>query len=65
MGPTRWRQSPRVVVGSAVLAFVAAVVVAATFFTLGGHGSGGGHAAIPPPHAPMLRPGMVPASDSA
>jgi len=63
MAPTRWRQSPRVI-GSAVLAFVAAVVAAATFFTLGGHGSGA-HGAIPPPHAPMLRPGMVPASDSA
>ncbi|ORW62866.1 D-alanyl-D-alanine carboxypeptidase [Mycobacterium parmense] len=51
-------------VGLAVLAFVAAVVAAATFFTTGGHG-GGARAPIPPPHAPPVKPGMVPVSDSA
>ena len=66
MGPTRWRRSTGGFLGLAVLALVViAVVGAAMFFTLGGRGAGGGHAAIPPPHAPILRPAMVPASDAA
>ncbi|ORW98905.1 D-alanyl-D-alanine carboxypeptidase [Mycobacterium triplex] len=52
-------------IGLAVLAFVAAVVAAATFFTTGGHGSGGTHVAVPPPRAPIVKPGMVPVADTA
>ncbi|OBH10304.1 D-alanyl-D-alanine carboxypeptidase [Mycobacterium sp. E1747] len=52
-------------VGLAVLAFVAAVVAAATFFTSAGHGGNNSHAPMPPPHAPTVKPGMVPVSDSA
>lgn len=37
MGPTRWRKSTHVVVGAAVLAFVAVVVAAAALVTTGGH----------------------------
>ncbi|OBG62737.1 D-alanyl-D-alanine carboxypeptidase/D-alanyl-D-alanine-endopeptidase [Mycobacterium sp. E3339] len=65
MGPTRWQKSTQVFVGLAVLAFVAAVVAAATFFTSAGHGGNSSHAPIPPPHAPPVKPGMVPVSDSA
>jgi serine-type D-Ala-D-Ala carboxypeptidase/endopeptidase (penicillin-binding protein 4) len=65
MGPTRWRKSTQVFIGVAVLAFVAAVVAAAAFFTTGGHGSGGARAPIPPPHAPTVKPGVVPVSDTA
>ncbi len=65
MGPTRWRRSTPVLIGLAVLAFVAAVVAAATFFTTGGHGARGARAPIPPPHAPTLKPGMVPLRDTA
>ncbi|OBH95541.1 D-alanyl-D-alanine carboxypeptidase [Mycobacterium sp. E2733] len=52
-------------VGLAVLAFVAAVVAAATFFTSAGHGGNSSHAPIPPPHAPTVKPGMIPVSDTA
>ncbi|ORW72309.1 D-alanyl-D-alanine carboxypeptidase [Mycobacterium saskatchewanense] len=52
-------------IGLAVLVFVAAVVAAATFFTTGGHGSGGARAPIPPPHAPTVKPGVTPVSDTA
>ncbi|OBG54653.1 D-alanyl-D-alanine carboxypeptidase [Mycobacterium sp. E735] len=52
-------------VGLAVLAFVAAVVAAATFFTSAGHGGNNSHAPMPPPHAPTVKPGMVPVSDTA
>ncbi|BBX63817.1 D-alanyl-D-alanine carboxypeptidase/D-alanyl-D-alanine-endopeptidase [Mycobacterium saskatchewanense] len=65
MGPTRWRKSTQVFIGLAVLVFVAAVVAAATFFTTGGHGSGGARAPIPPPHAPTVKPGVTPVSDTA
>ncbi len=65
MGPTRRQKSAQVLIGLAVLAFVAAVVAAATFFTTGGHGSSGARAPIPPPHSPTLKPGMVPLSDTA
>lgn len=65
MGPTRWQKSTHVFIGLAVLAFVAAVVAAATFFTSAGHGGSGAHAPIPPPHAPTVKPGMVPVSDTA
>lgn len=65
MGPTRRRKSTQVFIGLAVLAFVAAVVAAAVFFTTGGHNSGGARAPIPPPHAPTLKPGVVPVSDTA
>lgn len=65
MGPTRWQKSTHVFVGLAVLAFVAAVVAAATFFTSAGHGGNSSHAPIPPPHAPTVKPGMVPVSDTA
>ncbi|GAA4295664.1 D-alanyl-D-alanine carboxypeptidase/D-alanyl-D-alanine endopeptidase [Mycobacterium paraffinicum] len=65
MGPTRWQKSTHVFVGLAVLAFVAAVVAAATFFTSAGHGGNSSHAPIPPPHAPTVKPGMIPVSDSA
>ncbi|WP_156737869.1 D-alanyl-D-alanine carboxypeptidase/D-alanyl-D-alanine-endopeptidase [Mycobacterium scrofulaceum] len=65
MGPTRWQKSTHVFVGLAVLAFVAAVVAAATFFTSAGHGGNNSHAPIPPPHAPTVKPGMVPVSDTA
>ncbi len=65
MSPTRWQKSTQVFVGLAVLAFVAAVVAAAAFFTTTGHGINGTHAPIPPPHAPTVKPGMVPVSDSA
>mgnify|MGYP005810092831 CR=1 FL=1 len=65
MGPTRWQKSTHVFVGLAVLAFVAAVVAAATFFTSAGHGGNSSHAPIPPPHAPAVKPGMIPVSDTA
>ncbi|WP_073871447.1 D-alanyl-D-alanine carboxypeptidase/D-alanyl-D-alanine endopeptidase [Mycobacterium paraffinicum] len=65
MGPTRWQKSTHVFVGLAVLAFVAAVVAAATFFTSAGHGGNNSHAPIPAPHAPTVKPGMVPVSDTA
>lgn len=65
MGPTRWRKSTQVLIGLAVLAFVAAVVAAATFFTTGGHGSGTAHAPVPPPRPPTVKPGVVPVADSA
>ncbi|MGZ4515373.1 MAG: D-alanyl-D-alanine carboxypeptidase, partial [Mycobacterium sp.] len=65
MGPTRWQKSTQVFVGLAVLAFVAAVVAAATFFTSAGHGGSSSHAPIPAPHAPTVKPGMVPVSDTA
>ncbi len=65
MGPTRWQKSTHVFVGLVVLVFVAAVAAAATFFTTGGHGASGARAPIPPPHAPTVKPGMVPVSDTA
>lgn len=65
MGRTRWRKSTQVLIGLAVLAFVAAVVAAATFFTTGGHGSSGTHAPVPPPRPPVLKPGVVPVADNA
>lgn len=64
MGPTRWRKSTRVLIGLAVLAFVAAVVAAAMFFT-GGHGATAAHAPVPPPRPPTVKPGVVPVSDAA
>jgi D-alanyl-D-alanine carboxypeptidase/D-alanyl-D-alanine-endopeptidase (penicillin-binding protein 4) len=54
-----------VFVGLAVLAFVAAVVAAATFFTTGGHGGSGARVPVPPPRPPVVKPGMVPVSDTA
>src|SRR5271170_2164967 len=65
MGPTRWRKSTHAFVGLAVLAFVAAVVAAATFFTTAGHGGAGARISVPAPHAPTVRPGMVPVTDTA
>ena len=65
MSPTRWRKSTSVFVGLAVLVFVAAVVAAATFFTMGGHGSSGARVPVPPPRPPVVKPGMVPVSDTA
>ncbi|MCV7382124.1 D-alanyl-D-alanine carboxypeptidase/D-alanyl-D-alanine-endopeptidase [Mycobacterium alsense] len=65
MGPTRWRKSTQLLIGLAVLAFVAAVVAAATFFTTGGHGAGAAHAPVPPPRPPTVKPGMVPVADTA
>jgi D-alanyl-D-alanine carboxypeptidase/D-alanyl-D-alanine-endopeptidase (penicillin-binding protein 4) len=54
-----------VLVGFAVLAFVAAVVAAAILFTTGVHGSGGTRASVPPPRPPTVKPGMVPVVDTA
>jgi serine-type D-Ala-D-Ala carboxypeptidase/endopeptidase (penicillin-binding protein 4) len=65
MGPTRWRKSTQVLIGLAVLAFVAAVVAAAAFFTTGGHGAGAAHTPVPPPRPPTVKPGMVPVADTA
>ena len=65
MGATRRRKSTPVLVGLAVLAFVAAVVAAAAFFTTGGHGGSGARVAVPPPRPPIVKPGMVPVSDTA
>lgn len=65
MGPTRWRKSTQVLIGLAVLAFVAAVVAAATFFTTGGHGAGAAHVPVPPPRPPTVKPGVVPVADTA
>jgi D-alanyl-D-alanine carboxypeptidase/D-alanyl-D-alanine-endopeptidase (penicillin-binding protein 4) len=65
MGSTRRRKSTQVLIGLAVLAFVAAVVAAATFFTMGGHGAGAAHAPVPPPHPPTVKPGVVPVADTA
>jgi D-alanyl-D-alanine carboxypeptidase/D-alanyl-D-alanine-endopeptidase (penicillin-binding protein 4) len=64
MARTRWRKSTQVILGFAVLAFAAAVVAAAAFFTTG-HGTIGAHAPVPPPHAPTVKPGLVPAADTA
>ena len=64
MGPTRRQKSTQVLIGFAVLVFVAAVVAAAAFFTMSGHGSNS-RTPIPPPHAPAVKPGMVPVSDTA
>ena len=65
MGPTRRRKSTQVLIGLAVLAFVAAVVVAAAFFTTGRHGAGAAHAPVPPPRPPTVKPAMVPVADTA
>ena len=65
MGPTRWPKSTHVFVGLAVLVFVAAVVAAVTFFTTNGHGARGARGPIPPPHAPTVKPGLVPVADTA
>jgi D-alanyl-D-alanine carboxypeptidase/D-alanyl-D-alanine-endopeptidase (penicillin-binding protein 4) len=65
MGPTRRRKSTQVLIGLAVLAFVAAVVAAAAFFTMRGHGAGAAHAPVPPPRPPTVKPGMVPVADTA
>jgi serine-type D-Ala-D-Ala carboxypeptidase/endopeptidase (penicillin-binding protein 4) len=65
MGPTRRRRSIQVLVGFAVLAFVAAVVAAAMLFTTGVHGSGGTRASVPPPRPPTVKPGIVPVVDTA
>lgn len=65
MARTRWQKSTPVFIGLGVLAFVVAVVVAAAFFTTAGHGANSAHTPIPPPHAPTVKPGMVPVSDTA
>jgi serine-type D-Ala-D-Ala carboxypeptidase/endopeptidase (penicillin-binding protein 4) len=65
MGPTRRRKSTQVLIGLAVLAFVAAVVAAAAFFTTRGHGAGAAHAPVPPPRPPTVKPGVVPVADTA
>jgi serine-type D-Ala-D-Ala carboxypeptidase/endopeptidase (penicillin-binding protein 4) len=65
MGPTRRRRYIQVLVGFAVLAFVAAVVAAAMLFTTGVHGSGSTRASVPPPRPPTVKPGMVPVVDTA
>jgi serine-type D-Ala-D-Ala carboxypeptidase/endopeptidase (penicillin-binding protein 4) len=65
MSPTRWRKSTHVFVGLAVLAFVAAVVGAATFFTTARHGASGVRAPVPPPRPPIVKPGLVPVTDTA
>ncbi|OBH55084.1 D-alanyl-D-alanine carboxypeptidase/D-alanyl-D-alanine-endopeptidase [Mycobacterium sp. E2479] len=65
MARTRWQKSTPVLIGLGVLAFVAAVVVAATFFTTAGHGANSTRAPIPPPHAPTVKPGMTPVSETA
>ena len=65
MGPTRRRRSIQVLIGFAVLAFVAAVVAAAMLFTTGVHGSGSTRASVPPPRPPTVKPGMVPVVDTA
>jgi D-alanyl-D-alanine carboxypeptidase/D-alanyl-D-alanine-endopeptidase (penicillin-binding protein 4) len=65
MGPTRWQKSTRVLVGLAVLVFVAAVVGTAIFLTTSGHPAGGVRATAPPPRPPTVKPGLVPVSDSA
>ncbi|QUR69197.1 D-alanyl-D-alanine carboxypeptidase/D-alanyl-D-alanine endopeptidase [Mycobacterium spongiae] len=64
MGPTRWRRTTHLIVGVAVLAFVAAVVAAAAFFTTGRHGAGA-HAPVPPPRPPTVSPGVTPVADTA
>jgi serine-type D-Ala-D-Ala carboxypeptidase/endopeptidase (penicillin-binding protein 4) len=65
MGPTRWRKSTQVLVGVAVLAFVAAIVAAATFFTTGVHSASGARTLVPPPRPPIVKPGMLPVADNA
>jgi D-alanyl-D-alanine carboxypeptidase/D-alanyl-D-alanine-endopeptidase (penicillin-binding protein 4) len=65
MARTRWQKSTPVLIGLAVLVFVAAVVAAAVFFTTTGHGANSAHAPIPPPHAPAVKPGVTPVSDTA
>lgn len=64
MGPTRWRKSTHVVVGAAVLAFVAVVVAAAALVTTGGHRAGV-RAPVPPPRPPTVKAGVVPVADTA
>ena len=64
MGPTRRRKSTYALITVAVLAFVAAVVAAAAFFTTG-HGANSAHAPVPPPRPPTVKPGLVPATDTA
>lgn len=64
MGPTRWRKSTHVVVGAAVLAFVAVVVAAAALVTTGGHRAGV-RAPAPPPRPPTVKAGVVPVADTA
>src|SRR5262245_21377389 len=65
MGRTRWRKSTQVLIGLAVLAFVAAVGAAAMLFTTGGHVAGAARAAVPPPRPPTVEPGMVAVADTA
>ncbi|CAM4098198.1 D-alanyl-D-alanine carboxypeptidase precursor [Mycobacterium basiliense] len=64
MGPKRWRKTTHVLVGVAVLAFVAAVVAAAAFFTTGRHGAGG-RLPVPPPRPPTVKPGVTPVAETA
>ncbi len=65
MGPKRWRRTTHVLVGLAVVAFVAAVVAAAVLFTTGGHGASGTRSPVPPPRPPTVKAGVSPVSDSA
>lgn len=65
MSPTRRQKFTHVLIGLAVLAFVAAVVGAATFFTSTGHSAGGARPTVPPPHPPTVKPALLPVSDTA
>jgi D-alanyl-D-alanine carboxypeptidase/D-alanyl-D-alanine-endopeptidase (penicillin-binding protein 4) len=65
MGPTRRRKFIQVLIGLAVLVFVAAVVAAASFFTTGGRGASAAHTPVPPPRPPTVKPGVVPVADTA
>ncbi|SOJ57725.1 D-alanyl-D-alanine carboxypeptidase [Mycobacterium simulans] len=65
MGPKRWRKSTQVLIGVAVLAFVAVLVAAAAFFTTGGHGSSGARSPVPPPRPPTVKAGVTPVADTA
>lgn len=65
MGPRRWRKSTHVLVGLAVLAFVAAIVAGAVYFTTGGHGTSAARSTVPPPRPPTVKPGVTPVADTA
>jgi D-alanyl-D-alanine carboxypeptidase/D-alanyl-D-alanine-endopeptidase (penicillin-binding protein 4) len=64
MRPTRWRRSPQVVVGVAVLLLVAAVVGMAAVLTTGNSTSDAEPIKPTPPKA-TAKPGIVPVADSA
>ncbi|MBY0441193.1 MAG: D-alanyl-D-alanine carboxypeptidase/D-alanyl-D-alanine-endopeptidase [Mycobacteriaceae bacterium] len=64
MRPARWRLSTHLIIGLAVLIMVGALVAAVALYTARSH-PGGTPAVAPPPPAVVVKPGLVPAGDTA